>query len=332
MLWQPPDLAAGGVVLVVACVVALFPHAVTSADPMRTGGVPLQPPSSTHPLGTDELGRDLWSNLVHGTRTSLAVGVLATTLGTSIGVAVGAVAGYHGGFWDEGLMRLAELVQIVPRFLLALLLVALFGSRLSVLTLVIAATTWPVVARVVRSEVLSLRQRDFVVAARAVGARDARVIARHLLPNALPAVLIGAPVQVGRAIVLEAGLSFLGLGDRATASWGSLLQSAQSYLRDAWWLAVFPGGALTLVVLALFGITEGLHRLYTPGWSSPSAPVDGPLAPAPVPPVVPQRTGAGSRLWQEQSPQVQRSPKRVRSTRRSRSAWSRGRLYRSSGR
>jgi peptide/nickel transport system permease protein len=280
LLWQIPDLAAGGMVMAVACAVALFPQAVTSADPMRTGGVPLQPPSHAHPLGTDDLGRDLWSNLVHGARTSLAVGALATTLGTSVGVVVGAVAGFHGGVWDEGLMRLAELVQIVPRFLLALLLVALFGSRLSILILVIAATTWPVIARVLRSEVLSLRQRDFVVAARAAGARDARIIVRHLLPNALPAVLIGVPLQVGRAVVLEAGLSFLGLGDRAVASWGSLLQSAQSYLRDAWWLAVFPGAALTLVVLALYWIAEGLHRLYTPGWGPPPAPTDGPLAPA----------------------------------------------------
>jgi peptide/nickel transport system permease protein len=238
---------------------------VTSVDPLRTGGLPLHPPSWRYPMGTDELGRDLWSNVAYGARASLLVGVGATAIATLLGVGIGAVAGYAGGWWDELLMRLAELVHLVPRFLVVMLLVALFGGRLWTLVLLIALTGWPLVARVVRSEILSLREREFALAARALGASAFRVVARHLLPNALPAVVIGIPLAVGRAVLLEAGLSFLGLGDRGVASWGSLLQSAQGYMREAWWLALFPGLALTLTVLSLYLVAEGWHAATTPG-------------------------------------------------------------------
>jgi peptide/nickel transport system permease protein len=243
---------------------AVFADVVTVHDPLRTGGAPLQPPSARHLLGTDELGRDLWSNLAYGARVSLLAGVAATLLATALGVVMGAAAGLYGGWWDEGLMRIAEVFQIVPRILIALLLVAIFGGRLWTLIVVITVTGWPMTARIVRSEVLSLREREFTLAARALGASGARILWRHLLPNALPPVLIGLPVQVGRAILLEAGLSFLGLGDPGFASWGRLLQSGQGYMRVAWWLALFPGMALTATVLALYLVAEGLHVLSAP--------------------------------------------------------------------
>ncbi len=259
-----PGLSVGLVLFGTVVTLAVFAGALTSLDPLRTGAQPLQPPSTTHLLGTDELGRDLWSNIAYGARASLLIGVLATLLATAAGVAVGAVAGLSGRWWDEGLMRLAEAFQIVPRILVALLLVALFGGTLWTLIPVIAITGWPMTARLVRSEVLSLREREFALAARALGANDVRIISRHLLPNAFPPVLVGLPLQVGRAILLEAGLNFLGLGDPAVASWGRLLQSAQGYMRDAWWLAVFPGVALTGTVLALYLVAEGLHVLSAP--------------------------------------------------------------------
>lgn len=259
-----PGLGAGLVVLGLLALLAAAPAAFTSHDPLRIGGPPLSPPSWGHPLGTDELGRDLWSNLVHGARVSLLVGGLATLLATAAGVAVGAAAGYYGRWWDEGLMRLAEVFQIMPRLLVALFLVALFGATLWTLILLIAVTGWPMTARVVRSEILSLREREFTLAARALGARDGRVLLRHLLPNAFPPVLIGLPLHVGRAILLESGLSFLGLGDPAVASWGKLLHSAQGYMREAWWLAVFPGLALTGTILALYWLAEALHVLLAP--------------------------------------------------------------------
>jgi peptide/nickel transport system permease protein len=252
-------VSAGLVTLAVLATLAVAPGAFTSRDPLRTGGPPLAAPSAAYALGTDELGRDLLSNLIYGTRASLIVGGLATLLATIAGVGVGAAAGLYGGWWDEGLMRAAELFQIVPRLLLALLLVALFGGSIWTLVPVIAITGWPMIARIVRSEILSLREREFTLAARALGAGDGRLLRRHLLPNAFAPVLIGLPLQVGRAILLESGLSFLGLGDPGVASWGKLLQSAQGYMRDAWWLAAFPGAVLTVTILALYWVAEGLH-------------------------------------------------------------------------
>lgn len=259
-----PGLGMGLALVGLVVTLAVFADVVTVHDPLRTGGAPLQPPSARHLLGTDELGRDLWSNLAYGARVSLLAGVAATLLATALGVVVGAAAGLYGGWWDEGLMRIAEVFQIVPRILIALLLVAIFGGRLWTLIVVITVTGWPMTARIVRSEVLSLREREFTLAARALGASGARILWRHLLPNALPPVLIGLPVQVGRAILLEAGLSFLGLGDPGFASWGRLLQSGQGYMRVAWWLALFPGVALTATLLALYLIAEGLHVLSAP--------------------------------------------------------------------
>ncbi len=267
-LWQTlrraPGMALGLILLAGVLFVAVFAGELTVVDPQRTGAVPLQPPSVGHPLGTDELGRDLWSNLAYGARASVLVGVLAAVLATAIGVLVGALAGFHGGWWDEVLMRGAEVFQIVPRFLIALLLVAMFGSRLWTLVVIIAVTGWPITARVLRSEILSLREREFVLAARALGGGGFAIVWRHLLPNAFPAVLISLPLKVGQAMLLEAGLSFLGLGDRGVASWGSLIQSAQGYMRDAWWLAFFPGMALAVTVLALYLTAEGFHQLTTP--------------------------------------------------------------------
>lgn len=259
-----PGLGVGLVLFGFVVTLAAFAGVLTLHDPLRTGGPPLRPPSAPHFLGTDELGRDLWSNVAFGARASLLVGVAATMLATGVGVVVGAAAGLYGRWWDEGLMRVAEVFQTVPRILIALLLVSLFSGSLWALIPVIAVTGWPVTARVVRGEILSLREREFTVAARALGAGSGRILWRHLLPNAFPPVLIGLPIQVGRAILLEAGLNFLGLGDPGVASWGRLLQSAQGYMRVAWWLAVFPGTALTITVLSLYLVAEGLHVLSAP--------------------------------------------------------------------
>jgi len=259
-----PGPGIGLVLLGIVTGMAVFAGTLAPIDPLRTGAMPLQPPSPHHVLGTDELGRDLWSNIAYGARVSLLVGALATLLATVAGLVVGVVAGYYRRGWDEGLMRVAEVFQIIPGMLIALLLVAFFGGRLWTLVPVIALTGWPLTARVVRSEILSLREREFVVGARALGGRDAHIMWRHLLPNAFPPILIGLPLQIGRAILLEAGLSFLGVGDPGTASWGKLLQSAQEYMRQAWWLALFPGAALTATVLALYLVAEDLHARTAP--------------------------------------------------------------------
>lgn len=280
-----PGLWSGLVLVALVAMLAVFAGVLATVDPLRTGGTPLQPPSSRHLLGTDELGRDLWSNIAYGARVSLAVGLLSTLLATVAGVLAGLAAGFYRGWWEEATMRVAEVFQIIPGMLVALLLVAFFGGHLWTLVLVIALSGWPLTARIVRSEILSLREREFVLAVRALGGRDAHIMWRHFVPNAFSPVLIGMPLQVGRAILLETGLSFLGVGDLGVASWGQLLQSAQEYMRVAWWLAVFPGTALTVTVLGLYLVAEGLHVQLSPALATRgpevALTVEGGRSPAP---------------------------------------------------
>lgn len=218
-------------------------------DPFAITGPPLAPPGLAHPMGTDALGRDLLSALLYGARTSLlvagGVGVLAGLLGGTLG----AVAGWAGGWTDDLLMRGTEVVQVIPRFFLAILAIALFGPGLGILTLVLGLTSWTTLARVVRAEVLTLRNREFVLAARASGASPVRVLWTEVVPNALPPALALLGLVLGRVLLVEAGLGFLGLGDPSAVSWGYLAAQAQPFLRAGPWLALFPGLAIVLAVL-----------------------------------------------------------------------------------
>ncbi|HEX6210056.1 MAG TPA: ABC transporter permease [Methylomirabilota bacterium] len=245
-------------------IVALFAGAIAPVDPFASVAAPLTPPSRAHALGTDDLGRDLLAGIVHGARTSLLVVLSVTALASVIGVTIGAVAGYRGGGADDALMRLTELVQVVPRFFLAVLVIALFGPGLDRLVLVLGVTSWPAIARVVRAETLSLARREFVEAAHALGAPAARVLMRHVLPNALPAAVVVVSVNAGTVILMEAGLGFIGLGDPQAISWGYLASNAQRFLRVAWWMALFPGAAIALAVLGLNLLGDGLNDLLSP--------------------------------------------------------------------
>jgi peptide/nickel transport system permease protein len=231
--------------------VALLAPVLAPGDPFAAAGPPLVPPGQGYLLGTDDLGRDLWALVVHGSRTSLLVGLSVAGLSGSLAILIGALAGYQGGRVDDLLMRLAELVQVLPRALLVLVAAVLFGPSFGLIALLLGLTLWPLSARVLRAQVLALREREFVIAARALGATDERILSRHVLPNALPVVLPLLALQVGNAILIEAALSFLGLGDRGLVSWGYLLNAAQPFLRTAWWMAVFPGMATALLVLAV---------------------------------------------------------------------------------
>ena len=243
---------------------AVLAGVVAPSDPFRASGPPLQPPSARHWLGTDDLGRDVFSGVVHGSRLSLLVGLVAALTSGLVGTLVGSVAGYFGRVADDTLMRLAELVQVVPRFFLALLVAALFGPSVGVITLLLGLTFWPSTARLLRAQILSLRRRDFVLAARALGVSEWRILAGHVLPNALPVVIVNTALQIGSAILVEAGLSFLGLGDRSVASWGNMLNSAQPLIRIAWWTSVFPGLAITLTVVAANLVGDGLSAALDP--------------------------------------------------------------------
>jgi peptide/nickel transport system permease protein len=220
-------------------------------DPFARAGAPFQTPSAQNWLGTDDLGRDLLSAVIYGARTSLIVGASVTVLTLLLGLSLGLVSGFSGGWVDELLMRLTELFQTVPRFFLAIAVIALFGNSLLNVVLVLALTSWSGLARIARAEVLSLRERDYILAARAVGMRSRRILWRHLMPNAIQPLLAATPIVVGSAILTEASLSFLGLGDPNTISWGYLLNNAQPFIRRAWWLPVFPGLAITMSVLGL---------------------------------------------------------------------------------
>lgn len=211
----------------------------------------LQPPDGSHRLGTDDVGRDLLARMLHGARISLTVGFLATAIALLIGSTLGALAGYYGGAIDWVISRLIEVILCFPFLFLVLGIVALFGPSLYTIMIALGVTSWTTEARFVRAEFLRIREQEFAIAARASGAGDARIIFRHLLPNALAPVLVSASFGVASAILTESALSFLGLGvPIPTATWGSILSSAEHHIEHAWWLVTFPGAAIFLTVAA----------------------------------------------------------------------------------
>jgi len=244
--------------------VGLLAGQIAPGDPFASVGAPLRPPSATHPMGTDDLGRDLFSEIVHGARTSLFVALAVTLLAACVGIVVGAVSGWRGGLLDDLLTRCTEFVQVVPRFFLAIIVIALLGPGLDRLVLLLALTSWPLIARVVRAEVLSLKSREFVEAARSLGAPASRILVREVLPGVLPAVVVVASANAAGVILLEAGLSFLGLGDPAVVSWGYLANNAQRFLRVAWWMMLFPGAAIAVAVLGLNLAGDALNDALNP--------------------------------------------------------------------
>jgi len=252
---------AGLVVLAaVALLVALGPLLATNSpwDMVQQPFLaPLQEPG--FPLGTDTLGRDIYAGVVHGARVSLLIGVVSTVVSLLIGVTIGAVAGYFGRWVDATLMRFTELFQAVPSFALAIVLVAIFQPSVASIVSAIALVSWPPVARLVRGEFLALRQRDFVAAAQLAGLSTPRIIVGQILPNAASPIVVMASLMVATAILLESSLSFLGLGDPNQMSWGYMVGAARTVLRQAWWMAVFPGLAIVLTVLALNLVGEGLN-------------------------------------------------------------------------
>ena len=259
----PTAVVGAGLTLVVA-VVGLLADTVAPSDPFASVGPALASPSREHLMGTDDLGRDVFSGVVYGARTAMLVVAAAVAIAAVLGIAVGAAAGYWGGWVDDLLMRLTELFQATPRFFLAVLVVALFGPGLDNVILVLGFTSWPVLARVVRAETLSLRERDFVEAARSVGASDARILVRHVLPSVIPPAVVVIALMGASVILIEASLSFLGLGDPQVMSWGYLANNAQRFLRVAWWMTLFPGVAIVVAVLGLSLLADAVGDLLNP--------------------------------------------------------------------
>jgi peptide/nickel transport system permease protein len=225
----------------------------------------LQPPSAAHWLGTDGFGRDVLSRVIWGTRVSLQIGFLATALALLVGTALGSAAGYFGGAADTAIMRAADAFMAMPALFLILVVVALFGASLLNTALVISLVTWAQVARVVRAECLSLRGREFIDAAHALGAGHARILGRHLLLNAMPVIIVQATLLLGQTILIESALSYLGLGAQPPLpSWGNMVVEGRQFLASAWWIAAFPGLAIFLTVLGFNLFGDGLRDALDP--------------------------------------------------------------------
>ena len=231
---------------------------ITRTDPMGLSPDTLLEPSWAHPMGTDDLGRDGLARVLYGGRASLVIGLFSAALSVILGMTIGMVAGFFGGAIDETLMRITEAFQILPKLLVAVVVVSLIGSGLTNEVLVIGLLSWPATARVIRGRVQVIRHEEFIAAAEMSGASWLRVLIRHVAPNVFSFLLVSASLQVASAIMSESFLSFLGLGDPAHPSWGLLLQQGQLFLSEAWWLTTFPGIALAMTILGLNLLGDGV--------------------------------------------------------------------------
>jgi peptide/nickel transport system permease protein len=262
----------GLVVVTIVIVAALGAPWLSPYDPIEqditnrlTAPGALDAAGRSHPLGTDHLGRDLLARMIHGARPALMVGFAAVAISGLLGMAVGLVSGYFGGHIDDVFMRLADIQLAFPFILLAIAVIGVLGPSLPVIIVVIGVSSWVVYARVVRGAVLSLREREFVQAARALGSRDGRVLVRHILPNAFTPWLVVATLDMARVIVIESALSFLGLGVQPpTPTWGGMLADGRVYISTAWWLATFPGLAILVTVLGINLFGDGLRDTLDP--------------------------------------------------------------------
>jgi peptide/nickel transport system permease protein len=264
---------AGAAVVVALAFVALAAPLIAPYDPtdIDIQNV-LSPPSARHPFGTDDLGRDVLSRMIYGSRISLSVGFVAVGIALTIGLAMGSVAGYYGGKVDPTIMRFVDVMLTFPTFFLMLAVIAILEPGIWTIMVVIGLTSWMGVARLVRAEFLTLKERDFVLAAKASGAGSPRIIFRHILPNALSPVFVAATLGVAGAILIEAALSFLGLGVQPPRpSWGNILSTGKDYIEVAWWLSFYPGLAILVTVLGYNLLGEGLRDALDPRlWESES--------------------------------------------------------------
>jgi peptide/nickel transport system permease protein len=256
----------GAALLAVEIVLALAapwiaPYGPLEQDPLAA----LQPPSVAHPLGTDDTGRDIFSRVLHGARISLRVGLISVGIGGGIGIALGVVAGYRGGLVDDLVMRLMDLLLAFPGILLALAIIAILGPGLFNVMIAVGVSGIPVYTRVARATALALRDRDFILSARAVGCRDGRIMLRYILPNVLPPLIVLATLGIAGAILTAAGLSFIGLGAQPPApEWGAMLTRGRQYLQQAWWYSTFPGLAIMITVLGINMLGDALRDALDP--------------------------------------------------------------------
>ena len=268
LLRRPAGFIGVGLTVLLS-LAAIFAKDIATSRPDQVVAKELLPPSWAHPMGTNGLGRDLFSSVLYGLRTSMTVVLWVLVISSVIGIAVGTVAGYQGGVLDDIAMRVTELFQAVPRFFLALMVLSLFGPSLRNLMVLLGVTSWSLLARVVRAEALSVRNREFIAAARAVGASRSRVLVHHVVPHVLPAALVMIALTGSRVVLIEATLRFLGLGDPNIVSLGSLARDGQVYLQIGWWIAFFPAVGVAMVAIGLNLLADGVNEALNPMQSRP---------------------------------------------------------------
>lgn len=266
LYFRSPPAVIGLLLLILVLAMAFSADWLYPRDPLALAGRPLIWPFANPRflLGTDNSGRDIAAQIFHGARISLLIGLVATIISVVIGITIGAVAGYYGEWVDTVLMRVTEAFQTLPNFILLLVLVAVFGSTITTVTIAIGIVSWPASARLTRAEFLSLRSREFVQAGRTLGLRDARLIFGEILPNALPPVIVYASVVMAIAILLESALAFLKLSDPNVASWGNLIGAGRDVLRVQWYVSAIPGVAILVTVLAVSLVGQGLNDALNP--------------------------------------------------------------------
>lgn len=260
-----PSAVFGFFLLLAIVSIAVLGPVFMDVDPFELSGPPMEPPGSEFALlGSDYMGRDIMTGLIFGGRATLLVGVVAAFLSVFIGVVVGALAGYYGGLVDEILMRITEFFQVLPALLFAMVLVTLFAPTLWTISIAIGVVSWTGTARLARGEFLRLKRLDYVLAERVIGAGNGRIIWNVILPNAIAPLIVSATLAVGTAILFEAGLSFLGLGDPNMMSWGLMIGNNRPYILSSWWAVTLPGIAIFLTVLAVSLIGDGLNDSLNP--------------------------------------------------------------------
>jgi peptide/nickel transport system permease protein len=255
----------GLAVIIIVIIMAATANFLYPFDPFRLAGKPLSGPGMNgFWLGSDSLGRDVAAGIVHGAKTSLLIGLIATLVAIFIGIVFGAFAGYYGGRLDDILMRITEIFQTIPSFIFAILLVAIMKPSIVSIVIAIAVVSWPGVARLVRGEFLALKNREFVKACHTLGMNDLRIMLREILPNCMSPIIVIGSLMVATAILIESGLAFLGLGDPNIMSWGFQIGAGRTMLRSAWWVCTFPGVAILITVLAINLVGEGLNDALNP--------------------------------------------------------------------
>ncbi len=266
LMLSSPSLIIGLALLMLIIIAAIFAPALTGTDPLDIVGTPFLWPGQDYafPLGTDMMGRDILAGIIFGARTSLQIGLLAGVLASLGGLIIGAIAGYFGGWIDDVLMRITEVFQTMPSLLFTIVLVVVLQPNVASIVLGLAITNWPQVARLVRADAIRLRHSDFVQASVGLGMSDAGIIVTHILPNVLPSAIVMISILAGNAILTEAVLAFLGLGDPNVVSWGSMIGSGREALRTAWYMTALPGAAVFIAVISLNLLGNGLNDSLNP--------------------------------------------------------------------